>query len=55
MKTPCADGTESITMSPTRFLERLCTLVPRPGKNSVLYSGLLAAHAKGQIGVRRRR
>lgn len=32
--------------SPSTFLERLCTLVPRPGKNTTLYSGVLAGHAK---------
>ena len=45
LKTPYSDGTAWITMTPTDFLERLCTLVPRPGKNTILYSGVLAAHA----------
>ncbi len=46
LKTPWADGTDWITMTPSTFLERLCTLVPRPGKNSILYTGVLAGHAK---------
>jgi hypothetical protein len=51
VKTPCSDGTEWITMSPTTFLERLCTLVPRPGKNTILHSGVLAAHAKDRADI----
>ena len=38
-------------MSPTTFLERLCTLVPRPGKNTILYSGVLAAHAEDRARI----
>ena len=46
LKTPFSDGTTWITMTPADFLERLCTLVPRPGKNTILYSGVLSGHAK---------
>ena len=51
LKTPYSDGTEWITMIPSTFLERLCTLVPRPGKNTILYSGVLAAHAKDRADI----
>jgi hypothetical protein len=29
----------------------LCTLVPRPGKNTILYSGVLAAHSKDRADI----
>lgn len=46
LKKPWRDGTDWITMDPDTFLERLCSLVPRPRANTILYRGVLAPHAK---------
>jgi hypothetical protein len=51
LKTPWSNGTKWITMPVTIFLERLCSLVPRPRKNTILYRGVLAAHAKDRARV----
>lgn len=51
LKTPYWDGTTWNTMTPSTFLERVCTLVPRPGKNTILYTGVLSAHAKDREAV----
>jgi hypothetical protein len=45
LKSPWKDGTTWISMSADTFLERLCSLVPRPRTNQVLYRGVLAAHS----------
>jgi hypothetical protein len=42
LKSPWKDGTRWISMSADTFLERLCSLVPRPRSNQVLYRGVLA-------------
>jgi len=42
LKSPWKDGTRWISMTADTFLERLCSLVPRPRTNQVLY---LAAHS----------
>ncbi len=39
LETPYSDGTAWITMTPSDFIERLCTLVPRPGKNTIIDPG----------------
>ncbi|MDX2091699.1 MAG: transposase, partial [Kofleriaceae bacterium] len=45
LKTPWRDGTRWLTMSPDTFLERLCSLVPRPNTHQVIHRGVLAPHA----------
>jgi hypothetical protein len=42
LKSPWKDGTRWISMSADTFLQRLCSLVPRPRSNQVLYRGVLA-------------
>ena len=51
LETPYSDGTEWITMSPSTFIERLWTLVPRPGKNTIIYSGVVSARAKDRAEI----
>jgi hypothetical protein len=45
LKRPWSDGTTHVTMSPSVFLGRLASLVPRSRANATLYFGVLAAHA----------
>ncbi len=45
LKTPWRDGTRWLTMSAETFLERLCSLVPRPNTHQVIHRGVLAPHA----------
>ena len=45
LKSPWKDGTRWISMTADTFLERLCSLVPRPRTNQVLYRGVLAAQS----------
>lgn len=40
------DGTTHLVFEPLAFIERLAALVPRPHKNLVIYSGVLAPNAK---------
>jgi len=40
------DGTTHLIFEPMTFIERLAALVPRPNKNLVIYSGVLAPNAK---------
>jgi len=40
------DGTTHLLFEPVAFIERLATLIPRPHKNLVFYSGVLAPNAK---------
>jgi hypothetical protein len=40
------EGTTHLLFEPTTFIERLATLVPRPHKNLIVYSGVLAPNAK---------
>lgn len=46
LKTAWNDGTRWITMAADTFLERLCSMVPRPREHTVLYAGTLAGHSK---------
>jgi len=46
LKRPYHDGTTKILFTPTAFLERLAALIPKPRKNLVIYSGVLAPNAK---------
>ncbi len=46
LKKPWQDRTTHIELTPQAFLMRLSSLVPRPKKNTSLYFGVLAAHAK---------
>jgi hypothetical protein len=40
------DGTTHLVFEPLAFVERLAALIPRPHKNLVIYSGVLAPNAK---------
>lgn len=40
------DGTTHLVFQPLAFMERLAALVPRPHKNLIIYSGVLAPNAK---------
>jgi hypothetical protein len=40
------DGTTHLIFEPLTFVERLAALVPKPNKNLVIYSGVLAPNAK---------
>ena len=51
LKPPWKDGTAWLTMSPDTFLERLASLVPRPGTHQVLFRGVLAAHSARRAAV----
>ena len=42
MKTPWADGTTSLRLSPTELIEKLAALVPPPRLNLIRYHGVLA-------------
>ena len=42
LKRPFRDGTHSVRLHPFAFLERLCTLVPRPRQHQLTYAGVLA-------------
>jgi hypothetical protein len=46
LKTPWADGTTHLVLSPLELIEKLAALVPPPRVNLVRYHGVLAAHAK---------
>jgi hypothetical protein len=46
LKTPWADGTTHLILSPLELIEKLAALVPPPRLNLVRYHGVLAAHAK---------
>jgi len=35
-------------MTPDAFIARLASLVPRPRKNTIVYFGVLSAHARGR-------
>ncbi len=41
----------NVTMSPSVFLARLASLVPRPRANTTLYFGVLAAHSRDRAHV----
>ncbi len=51
LKRPWSDGTTHVTMSPSVFLARLASLVPRPRANTTLYFGVLAAHSRDRAHV----
>ena len=46
LKKPWQDRTTHVSMTPNVFLGRLASLVPRPGKNTLLYYGALGPNAK---------
>jgi hypothetical protein len=46
LKRAWSDGTTHVTMSPSVFLARLASLVPRPRANTTLYFGVLAARSR---------
>ena len=45
LKTPWADGTTSLLLSPTELIEKLAALVPPPRRNLIRYHGVLAPAA----------
>ena len=45
LKTPWADGTTSLLLSPTELVEKLAALVPPPRTNLIRYHGVLASAA----------
>jgi len=45
LKTPWADGTTSLMLSPTELIEKLAALVPPPRLNLIRYHGVLAPAA----------
>ena len=46
LKKPWQDRTTHVSMTPDVFLGRLASLVPRPGKNTLIYYGVLAGNAR---------
>jgi hypothetical protein len=46
LKTPYSDGTTRLVLSPQELLEKLVALIPRPRVNLLIYSGVLAPHAR---------
>jgi hypothetical protein len=46
LKTPWADGTSSLVLSPTELIEKLAALVPPPRTNLIRYHGVLAPAAQ---------
>ena len=51
LKRPWGDRTTHVTMTADTFIARLASLVPRPRKNTLVYFGVLAAHANGRTGI----
>ena len=51
LKKPWQDRTTHVELTPSAFLMRLASLVPRPRKNTSLYFGVLAAHAKDRNNI----
>ncbi len=48
LKKPWLDRTTHVSMTPSAFIARLASLVPRPRKNTLLYFGVLAGNARGR-------
>ena len=48
LKKPWQDRTTHVSMTPSVFIGRLCSLVPRPRRNTTLYYGVLAGNARGR-------
>ena len=46
LRRPYHDGTTHLLFEPLAFIERLAALVPRPHKNLIIYSGVLAPNAE---------
>ena len=51
LKTPWADGTTHLILSPFELIEKLAALVPIPRVNLVRYHGILAPNAKNRNAV----
>jgi len=51
LKTLWRDGIEWLTFEADTFLERLCSLVPKPHEHTILYRGVLGAHSKRRAKV----
>jgi hypothetical protein len=51
LKTPRFDGTTHLILTADELIERLVALVPRPHKNLILYTGVLAPNAKWRARV----
>ena len=52
LKTPWADGTTALLLSPQELLEKLAALVPPPRLNLVRYHAVLAPNAVGRSAPR---
>ena len=48
LKKPWQDRTTHVELTPSAFLTRIASLVPRPRKNTSLHFGVLAGNAKGR-------
>lgn len=48
LKRPWHDATTHVSMTPSAFLGRLASLVPRPRRNTTLYYGVLSGRARGR-------
>jgi hypothetical protein len=46
LKTPWRDGTTHLVLSPEELALRLVALIPRPGKNQLLYAGAFSPNAR---------
>ena len=46
LKSPWSDGTSHLVFEPDELLERICSLIPRPQINLVVYHGVLAPNAR---------
>lgn len=46
LKSRWSDGTSHVIFEPEELLERICSLIPRPQTNLVIYHGVLAPNAK---------
>jgi putative transposase/transposase-like zinc-binding protein len=44
-KRPFSDGTQAVVFTPFEFIERLLPLIPRPGKHTIRFHGILAPAA----------
>ena len=51
LKTPWADGTSFLILSPFEILEKLAAIVPLPRANMIRYGGIFAPHAKDRAKV----
>ena len=51
LKTPWADGTTHLVLSPLELIEKLAALVPPPRLNLIRYHGVLAPNAADRAAI----